>query len=202
MVLDQFLNEIGTCGGGSQARSKMPFRILILDKPSGMANVAYQYRVIAKADRLKTESFDPMSEASTPTAPLTPVIPTVTITTPTLSNFAITLDTPEKMVILPTTEKLTVNLASSIDGATAYTWYVNETAIKSGTYANASFVDLTATTAGLLEDAIGGQNNLKLEATINGMIEDFPEQYRIGAKTGTTPPVYYLSRKEQRSARH
>jgi len=34
------------------------------------------------------------------------------------------------------------------------------------------------------------------------MIEDFPEQYRIGAKTGTTPPVYYLSRKEQRSARH
>jgi len=134
-----------------------------------MANVAYQYRVIAKADRLKTESFDPMSEASTPTAPLTPVIPTVTITTPTLSNFAITLDTPEKMVILPTTEKLTVNLASSIDGATAYTWYVNETAIKSGTYANASFVDLTATTAGLLEDAIGGQNNLKLEATINGM---------------------------------
>jgi hypothetical protein len=35
-------------------------------------------------------------------------------------------------------------------------------------------------------------------SSLLSMVEDFPEAYKVGVKTGTTPPIYYLSRKEQK----
>ena len=130
---------------------------------------SYTYEVIANAEILKDGSFDPKSDASSATETIMPVQPTVTINAATIKNQTITVSQPEEMVILPTTTTLTVSLESAIEGATSYIWSVNDTVVKQGSYAEASFIGLTAATTGILEDAVGGQNNLKLSVVIDGI---------------------------------
>lgn len=94
-----------------------------------MAGSSYAYSVKATNNDLITDGFDPSSEMSSLSESLTPVVPTITLITPVISNMKLEISAGEEIgkgaITVTPDDPVIMNIPEPIDGAAEYAWFIN-----------------------------------------------------------------------------
>lgn len=128
------------------------------------AGRSYTYSVVAKyAD--ETGSYD--SAESPASKAVETVKPTIEIKAPVFGETKLEISKGGDSILIMPDQTQTISLSKAVDGAVNYSWYINSTKVKEGTFESANTITIGMDSKGLDGGSENGEQELKLNVTLS-----------------------------------